>query len=384
MKKFILIFAILANNSLFAEEREVLYWVAPMDPNFRKDSPGKSPMGMDLVPVYADEVDAGPGVKISPIVIQNLGIRTQKAKVSKLWRAINTVGTVIANPNLKQTVQIHTQGWVKKLYVNELGAQVKKGDVLFTLQSHELVNAEEDFLQVLSMGNKKLITASENRLLNFGMNHKQINELRKTRKITDTISILSPQDGFIDQMNITQGMFIKPTNHFISIVNLSELWVKAEIVENKSDWLQLNQPVDINLVSKDDEVIEALIDYIYPFINPKSRTVSVRMSLDNKDHTIKPNMFAQLKIYTGAKDNILVIPSEAVIRSGQSNRVMVAIGEGRFAAKTVRIGIESGDFIEIISGLNEGDDVVVSGQFLLDSEASLKSSIIRMSEKENQ
>jgi len=384
MRKFIILFIILGINTLFAQEREVLYWVAPMDPNFRMDSPGKSPMGMDLVPVYADEIDSGPGVKISPVVIQNLGIRTQKAKVSKLWRAIHTVGTVIANPNLKQSVQIHTQGWVKKLYINELGAQVKKGDVLFTLQSHELVNAEEDFLQILSMGNKKLIAASKNRLLNFGMSLNQINELRKTRKITDTIAILSPQDGFIDQLNLTQGMFIKPSNEFISIVDLSELWIKAEVVENKSDWLELNQPVDIDLVSKDEEVIEVLIDYIYPHLNPKSRTVTVRMSLDNKDNKFKPNMFANLKIYTGAKENILVIPIEAVIRSGDSNRVMVAIGEGRFEAKTVRIGIESGSYIEIISGLKEGDEVVVSGQFLLDSEASLKSSITRMSEKDSQ
>lgn len=386
MKKLLLL-TLLINilpELTMAEDREVLYWVAPMDANFRKDSPGKSPMGMDLVPVYADEVDTGPGVKISPEVIQNLGVRTKKATISKLWRAINTVGTIVANPNLQQSVQIHTQGWVKQLYVNELGVEVKKGDVLFTLESHELINAEEDFLQILSMGNKNLIAASKNRLLNLGMSEEQINELKRTRKVTDTINILSPQDGFVNQLNIIQGMFIMPANKLMSIVDLSELWVKAEVVENKSGWLKINQPVDIDLVSKDGDVIEVLIDYIYPFLNPQSRTVTVRMSLDNKDNAFKPDMFAHLKIYTGAKDNLLVVPSEAVIRSGQSNRVMVAIGEGRFEAKTVRIGIESGDFIEIISGLKEGDDVVVSGQFLLDSEASLKSSITRMSEKDDQ
>jgi len=389
MKKF-LIFAMLMNmmsGLIVAQEREVLYWVAPMDANFRKDSPGKSPMGMDLVPVYADEVDTGPGIKISPEVTQNLGVRTEKAKISKLWRAINTVGTVVVNPNLQQSVQIHTQGWIKQLNINETGVFVKKGDVLFTLQSHDLVNAEEDFLQILSMGNKNLIKASKNRLKNLGMSSNQINELKKSRKVTDTIEVLSPQDGYVNQLNITQGMFVKPSNKLISIIDLSELWVKAEVVENKSDWLKVNQPVDIDFVSKDDEVIEVLIDYVYPFLNPKSRTVTVRMILDNKNYAYKPDMFAHLKIYTGAKDNILVIPSEAVIRSGQSNRVMVAIGEGRFEARSVRIGIESGDFIEIISGLKEGDAVVVSGQFLLDSEASLKSSVMkmsRMSEKDDQ
>jgi len=370
-------------NIIIATEREVPYWVAPMDPNFRKDSPGKSPMGMDLVPVYADEIDSAPGIKISPSVIQTLGVRTKKAERTMLWRAIHSVGTVVVNPNKQQDVQIHTQGWIKKLYVNEVGVEVKKGDVLFTLLSHELINAEEDYLQILSMGNKKLINASKNRLLNLGMSLNQILELNKSHKVTNNIDILAPQDGVINSINISQGSFVTAASKMINIIDLSEVWLKADVVENKSSWLKINQPVDINLTSSDSaNVIETVIDYIYPMLNTANRTLSVRMVLENPEHKFKPGMFANLTIYTGAKENILVIPSEAVIRSGQNNRVMVALGNGRFIAKAVRLGIESGEFTEIISGLSEGDAVIVSGQFLLDSEASLKASIIRMSDKE--
>lgn len=377
MRILILLMTVVWLNISYAQERQVLYWVAPMDANFRKDSPGKSPMGMDLVPVYADEVDNGPGIKVPPEVIQTLGVRTKKAEISKLWRAIHTVGTVVANPNMQQAVQIHTQGWVQQLYVNEVGIEVKKGDVLFKLQSHELVNAEEDYLQILKMGNKKLITSAKTRLLNLGMNSSQIKRLNKSRKAFESIEIFAPQDGVISSIAISQGDFIKPANKTISIIDLSEVWIKAEVVENKINWLKINQPVDIKLNSND--AMESFVDYIYPTLNTKNRTVSVRMVLDNKDGRLKPNMFADLTIYAGAKENILIVPNEAVIRSGKSNRVMVAIGDGRFEAKTVRLGLESGGFIEIVSGLKEGDEVVISGQFLLDSEASLKASITRMS-----
>ncbi len=369
----------LISSIVFAQEREVLYWVAPMDANFRKDSPGKSPMGMDLVPVYADEQDTGPGIKVAPEVIQTLGVRTQEVERSHLWRAIHTIGTVVANPNKQQAVQIHTQGWVMKLLVNEVGAEVKKGDILFTLLSHDLVNAEQDYLQILSMGNKNSLMAAKNRLLNLGMSTTQIKQLNTSREVANNINVVAPQDGVLASINIAQGTFIKPGDEIIEIVDLSEVWVKATVVENKSNWLKVNQPVDVQLVSSRGAQLETTIDYIYPFINRKNRTASVRMKLDNTKGKLKPNMFANLTIYAGKKEDVLIIPTEAVIRSGQNNRVMVAIGEGRFGAKTIQLGIESGDYVEIISGLQQGDKVVVSGQFLFDSEASLKSSIMRMS-----
>ena len=360
-------------------DREVRYWVAPMDANYRRDKPGKSPMGMDLVPVYTDEGGSdGSHVTIAPEVVQNLGIRTATAERSRLWRSIDTVGYVDYDESRVSHIHLRTEGWVENLAVQSEGERVNKGDRLFDLYSPELVNAQEEFIQALNASNKGLISASRNRLKALGIPGSQIKRLEKRRKASQSIPIYAPQDGVVFSLSVRDGMFIKPASRVMSLADLSSVWLLAEIFESQADWVKVGLPVDVNLSFLPGRTWEGKVEYIYPSLDPKTRTLKARLRFDNPDEALKPNMYANVKIYGGPKEAVIIIPVEALIRTGRESRVVIALGAGKFTSRTVTAGIESGDWVEILAGIEPGDEVVTSGQFLLDSEASLKASMTRM------
>jgi len=359
-----------------SKEKKVLYWVAPMDPNYRRDEPGKSPMGMDLVPVY-DE-GGGSDVKISAVVENNLGVRTAKVERDKLWRKIDTVGYIDFDENKITHIHLRTKGWIDKLYVKSEGERVKKGQLLFEVYSPELVNAQEEYVQALRSSNKRLIRASKERLISLGVSEKQISKLKQTRKVGRYVQVYAGQNGIVSELKVRQGMFVMPNKKVMSLADLSTIWVLAEVFESQADWVSVGQSADVSLPYKPGVSWEGSVEYIYPSLNPKTRTLRVRLRFDNPKEILKPNMFSHITIYGGAKKNVLIVPREAVIRTGENTRVILAMGEGKYRAKPVTMGIESGDWIEIKDGLLEGDMVVTSGQFLIDSEASLKASIARM------
>jgi len=371
---------LLMMQAAFAAEKEILYWVAPMDPNYQRDQPGKSPMGMDLVPVYADENAAdGDVISISPEVTQNLGVRTSKAEISKLWRGIDTVGYVDFDESKLSHIHLRTEGWIENLVVRSEGERVKKGDRLFDFYSPQLVNAQEEFVQALSAGNKGLVSASSERLLALGISSDQIEKLRATRKVRQYISVYAPQDGVVSTLPVREGMFIKPSMKVMSLADLSSVWLLAEVFERQANWVSLGNAAEVTLSYLPGREWQGKVEYIYPSLDPKTRTLKVRLRFDNPEEALKPNMYANVKIFGGAKKDILIVPMEALIRTGRNERVIVALGDGRFEARIVKAGIESGDWVEISSGLKDGEEVVVSGQFLLDSEASSKASFRRMS-----
>ena len=387
-KVLLIIFISLSGaSSLFAkedEEREVLYWVAPMDANFRKDEPGKSPMGMDLVPVYADEQQgSGSEVVISPEVIQNLGVRTAEAERSKLWRKISTVGFVDYDESKMSHIHLRTQGWIERLKMRSEGERVKKGEFLFSLYSPELVNAQEEFLQALKLGNTSLVNASNDRLVALGMSQSEVKRLKEKRNVRQNIAYYAPQDGVVSNLMVREGMFVKPENQIATLADLSSVWVMAEVFERQSSWVKEGLPAEVVFSYLPGKKFEGVVEYIYPDLDQRTRALTVRLKFENFDEALKPNMFGKVSIYAGAKDNIIVIPREAVIRTGSDERVILAKGEGRFEPRQIVAGIESGDWIEVKSGLKEGEDVVVSGQFLIDSEASTKASFMRMSQPDN-
>ena len=361
------------------EDREVLYWVAPMDPNYKKDKPGKSPMGMDLVPVYKDEQqETGSEVVIAPQVVQNLGVRTATVERSKLWRRVSTVGFVDYDESKLSHIHLRTQGWIESLTVQSEGDRVQKGQLLFKLYSPELVNAQEEYLQALTIGNTTLINASKQRLFALGVPSTEIKRLNRERIARQTISYYAPQDGVVSSLNVRDGMFVKPENQIATLADLSTVWVTAEIFERQSGWVEVGQPAEVRFSYLPGEKFEGQVEYVYPNLDQMTRALTVRLKFDNPGETLKPNMFGDVYIFSGAKENIIVVPRESVIRTGTSERVILAKGEGRFEPREVITGIESGDWIEIQSGLNEGEDVVISGQFLIDSEASTKASFARM------
>jgi len=358
--------------------KKILYWVAPMDPNYRRDAPGKSPMGMDLVPVYAENGDGGNVVTIEPAVVENLGVRTTRAERASLYRIIDTVGYVDFDESKLGHIHLRTEGWIERLYFKSEGERVHRGDRLFDLYSPALVNAQEEFIQALKANNTALVQASRDRLAAPGISANQIRQLQQDRRVQQTISFYAPQDGVIAALPVREGMFVKPETTLMSLADLSSVWLLADAFERQADWVKVGQTAEVQLSYLPGRQWSGRVEYIYPSLDPVTRTLKARLRFENPGEVLKPNMYANVKIFSDPKENVIVIPIEALIRTGREQRVVVALGEGRFAIRKVTAGIESGDRVEITDGIDAGEDVVVSGQFLIDSEASLRASDLRM------
>lgn len=364
-------------------EDKPLYWVAPMDANFRRDKPGLSPMGMDLIPYYAnkisDDKDEGAGtIKISPNVINNLGVRTTKVRYTALTNTIETVGYVTYDEDKLIHIHPRVTGWVEKLYINAVGDPIKKGEPLYDLYSPELVNAQEEFMLVLSGSNQQLIDAAEKKLTALKISLKTIAELKENRKVKQHITFFAPQSGVIESLDIRSGFYVEPATMMLSIVDLTKVWVKAEVFESDIFNIAMGDNVTMALDYLPAKKWQGKVDHIHPIINPKTRTGIVRLHFDNPSSELKPNMFAQISITTRKMKPTLQIPREALIRTGTQNRVVLALGDGYFKSVTVQVGRFGRDNIEILSGLAEGEEVVSSAQFLLDSESSKSSDFKRM------
>ena len=363
-------------------EEQPLYWVAPMDANFQRDKPGLSPMGMDLVPVYADSsegVDEGPGtIRISPDVMNNLGVRIVSAEYKKLNNQIDTVGYVAYDEDKLVHIHPRVDGWIEKLYVTSVGSMVTKGQPLYDLYSPALVNAQEELLLGLERKNKRLIKAAENRLVALHLPENAIKTLKKTREVQQSIIFYSPQNGVVENLNMRTGFFVNPGATLMSIGDLSEVWVEAEIFERQAAQVLVDTKVMMRLDYLPGKDFSGKVDFIYPALDADTRTVKVRIQVDNQSGEFKPNMFAQVTIHTSNDTRALLIPKEALIRTGSQNRVVLALGGGSFKSVAVTVGRFDNDSVEILSGLIEGEDIVSSAQFLLDSESSKSSDFMRM------
>lgn len=374
------------NSAQPTTEKKPLYWVAPMDPNYKRDKPGKSPMGMDLIPFYGEEDSgdgSGPGtVKISPDVVNNLGVRVAKAQLGSLQSEIQTVGYVKYDED--QLVHIHPRvsGWIDKLYVKAPGDPVKKGEPLYNLYSPELVNAQEELVMALERQKPRLIRAAENRLASLRVPASAIAQIRKRREAKQTVIFYAPQNGVIDKLNIRQGFFVQPGSTIMSIAALEQMWVEAEVFERQAAGVAVGLPVTMTLDYLPGKEWTGVVDYVYPELNAKTRTLRVRLRFENDEGLLKPDMFAQVVIHLDNTQQSLLVPREAVIRSGRSSRVVLALGEGRFKSVDVEVGRFDEKSAEILSGLLEGEEIVTSAQFLIDSESSKTSDFKRMNHSE--
>ena len=370
------------SNDKTSSKKEPLYWVAPMDSNYRRDEPGLSPMGMDLVPVYEESdsgANEGPGsVKISPTVINNLGVRTAPVEFAALENEVNTVGYVQYNQD--QLIHIHprVEGWVETLYVKAAGDQVKQDEPLYTLYSPQLVNAQEEFVLALKRNNPVLIRAAKARLKSLNVSEGFISRLQKSQQVLQNITFYSRQGGVVDELNIREGFYVKPDTSMMSIAQLDEVWVEAEVFERQAELIRVGLPVTMTLDYLSGQRWQGQVDYIYPTLDAKNRTLRVRLRFDNQGHQLKPNMFAQVSIHSQVAEKQLIVPKEAVIRTGSQNRVVVALGEGRFKSVEVTLGRSDAANTEILSGVMADDEVVTSAQFLIDSESSKNSDFKRM------
>ena len=363
-------------------EQEPLYWVAPMDPNYKRDKPGKSPMGMDLIPVYADSgtaEDAGPGtVRISPDVVNNLGVRTARVERAPLHSEIKTVGYVQYDEDRLVHIHARVEGWVEILYVKASGDQVVKGEPLYALYSPALVNAQEELVLALNRGNSRLIRAAEERLRALQLPERRIRGLKKNSKVKQTVTFYAPISGVVDNLNIRPGFFVKPDKTLMVIGSLDEVWVEAEVFERQASIVQTGMPVTMSLDYLPGKTWQGKVDYVYPTLDPKTRTIKVRLRFANADGEFKPNMFAQVTIHALSEEEVLLVPREAVIRTGNSDRIVLAMGDGRFKSINVTVGNFDEQHAEILQGVEEGELIVTSAQFLIDSESSKTSDFKRM------
>jgi len=353
-------------------------YVCPMHPDVMTNDPNAiCPIcGMDLVLLEAGGESGA--VNLTPTVINTLGVRTEKAKRRTLYRRIDSVGYVELDEAKMRTINLRTDGWIEKLHVKSEGDRVTKGQALFELYSPKLVNAQEEYAQALRHDNQLMLKASKERLRSLGVSSRQITQLKSESDVKQLITFYSPQNGIISKLGVREGAYVKPAQTVVEIVDLNTVWVVAEIFESQSGWVKKGQRVEATLPYINNKTWEGTVDYVYPSLNAKTRSLKVRLQFDNEDESLKPNMYADVTVFAKPKRNVVTIPREALIITGDQNRVIVAMGEGRFVPMRVQVGMQTDKRVEILNGLGEGDEVVTSSQFLIDSESSLKASLARM------
>lgn len=358
-----------------------LYWVAPMDPNFRRDGPGKSPMGMDLIPVYQEDTNANAEqgrIYIAPNVVNNLGVRTAAVVRKSMQTPITTLGYVQYDQDQMRHIHTRVDGWLEKLYVKAAGDPVKQGEPLYKLYSPQLVNAQEELVVALKRNNTPLIEAAKHRLKALHLSEPFIERLVSTQKVQQSVTFYSPKSGVVAGLKVREGFYVNPANTLMSIAEINQVWVEAEVFENDVARVQPGLAVVMELDAFAGQQWQGVVDYVYPTLTEKTRTLRARLKFDNPDKKLKPNMFAQVTIMPKAKEARLVVPREAVIRTGTQDRVVLAFDNGEFKSVAVTLGQVSAEEVEIVSGLLQGDTVVTSAQFLIDSESSKTSDFTRM------
>ena len=365
-------------------EKKILYWQAPMNPNYRSDKPGKSPMGMDLVPVYADgsegkkkDPNARTAVTIAPETVQNTGVRTEKAQMASFGTAVRSYGDVTENVRLQTDIAGRVSGWVKDLKFKAEGDEVKKNELLFTLDSPELISAQQDYISALQTGVTGRVNAAERRLRSLGVQEGVIKDIKKNRKAKIYMPFYAESDGVISMISIREGTYVKPGMMVMQIQDYSSVWTEVSIAEQDIPYIDDMTKVAVSFPNLGIQEKQAKIDYIYPTIDRVTRTGRVRLVLDNPDNILKPGAYADVEFQTGVERR-LSIPSDAILKSKDGDFVVVALNEKRFQPRKILAGLRYRGRTEVLKGLAENDNVVVSGQFLIDSESSLRESFRKM------
>jgi RND family efflux transporter MFP subunit len=376
-----------------AAKRKILYWRAPMDPTYIRDKPGKSPMGMDLVPVYADEVTTGQ-IHIAPETIQQIGVTTAEVTKGPFSKSITTYGTSSWSESSLAAVNTKIDGWIEKLYVNETGQFVRKGQPLVQIYSPQLLTAQQEYLSALkdaatvgkssygyiAKASREMPEAARMRLKLWDISDAQIAELQRTHKIKKTLTLYAPFDGIVTERHVVEGDYVKAGMNLVRIASLHPMWVMGSIYEDQIPLVKKGMKATVAFDALPGETFDGTVDYVYPYVQGKSRTAQVRIVLPNKSGHILPQMYATVRMSIPVAPEAVQVPSNAVIRaSSTDNVVFIAQGQGRFSGRKVVLGPEGDDgMVMVKAGLEPGDRVVTSAQFLLDSESQLKAAIQAM------
>jgi len=376
------------------KDRKVLYWRAPMDPTEIYDKPGKSKMGMDLMPVYEGEEAGGAGsITIDGALQQNMNLRTANVERRDISRVIRAYGKVTYAEDKEFVVTTKISGWIEKLYVNTTGQKVRKGQPLMEIYSPELVSTQEEYLLALKNYEKlssspyeslrrnaaKMITLARDRLEYWDISQTEIDKIEKNGKTNRTILLKSQITGIVTHKAVVEGDRIGPGMVLLHVADLDKIWVEASVYESELPLVAVGQKAELELDHVIGKKMEGKVEFIYPYLDQNSRANNVRFVFDNSNLLLKPDMYATVGIYSHVASDTLAIPSEAIIHSGKRKIVFVTEGNGKFEPREIKVGAESEDgYVQVISGLFDREAVVVSGQFLLDSESRTREAIAKM------
>jgi len=390
----------LESTAGIAKQKEPLFYRSPMNPEVMSPVPAKDAMGMDYVAVYADEgANSAPAgtVSIDPVTVQNIGVRTALAERRSISRAIQTVGRV--DYDEKRIVELHpkTDGWVEKLHIDTTGAPVEKNTVLLSFYSPQLVSTQQEYVLALNnlktlkaskfkdvrRGAEELVTTTLERLRFLDVPEHQIENLHDNLEVKKELHIHSPAKGIVTNIGVRQGQYVTPQTKLYTIADLSKVWVYVDIYEDEMPWVNLGDKATITVAALPGHDFKGVLSYIYPYAESQTRTIKVRMEFDNPGLLLKPDMFANVAIKANERPDVVAVPSEAIVRSGLREQVFVQRAPGKFEPRDVVVGVSSAGWTEINSGLVPGEDVVVSAQFLIDSESKLREATSKMREPGN-
>lgn len=379
-----------------AKTKKPLFYRNAMNPSVTSPIPTKDSMGMDYVPVYADDdsdADQPAGtVKIDAITEQNMGVRTAIVKKDILSHIVRTVGRV--GYDEERLVRLHpkVEGWVETQWVDKTGEKVKQDQKLLSIYSPQLVVSQQEYVLALNnlqalekspvedirRGAKELVSSSRERLRLLDVPKHQLRHLMQDHDIHESLHIHSTASGIVVNIGAREGQYVTPATEIYMIADLSTVWVYADIYENELPWVKQGDLVEMQLAGIPGRVFRGHLAFIYPYAEAKTRTIKVRLEFKNAELLLKPDMFAEISIYAGKQLSALVIPSEAVIRSGTRDRVFVVRNGGKFEPRSISTGIASDGKVIVLNGLKEGEEVVTSAQFLIDSESSLREATAKM------
>ncbi|MEH6466919.1 MAG: efflux RND transporter periplasmic adaptor subunit [Porticoccus sp.] len=376
------------------EQKQPLFYRNPMNPDITSPVPAQDSMGMDYVPVYADNEsrDVAGTVKIDPVVVQNIGVRTAVAKYSAISRTIRALGRVDYDEQSMVRLHPKVEGWIEEIRVDKTGQDIVENDILLSIYSPKLVSTQQEYLLALNnlsalkkspfeeikKGAEGLVKSSRERLKLLDVPEHQIRELEKTRKIKKSLHVHSPVAGTVIRIGSRQGQYVTPTTELYMVVDLSQVWVYADVYEYELPWVKPGDEVEMTLASVPGKTFRGTLAYIYPYAESKTRTTKVRLVFDNTERLLRPDMFTEVSIQSDTQKKVVVIPAEAVIRTGERTQVFVVRGQGKFEPRIVKLGIESGGQVAVLEGVKEGDEVVTSAQFLVDSESKLREATAKM------
>ena len=358
-------------------EKKPLFWYDPMKPDQHFDQPGKSPfMDMQLVPKYADTPSGSAtppdSIAIDPRVVQNLGVRLGTVEIGSFARVVDTVGVVAVDEHRIQAIEVRQPGWVEDLKVRAVGDSIRRGQMLAGIYSPDLLATQQEFLIARTAGDPALIDAARHRLASFGLSATQIARIEKSGHAERRVDYYAPFDGYVMELSTRQGSAVSPGAILFQLAALDSVWINAEVPETQAAWIKTGDPATADVPALPGEHFVGRVDYLYPELTAATRTLKVRVVIKNPAQRLRPGMFAAVQLSGMTQEQVLTVPTEAVIKTGTRSVIIVADDGTHFRPSLVRVGAEHGGRSEILEGLAAGQNVVASGQFLIDSEASLR------------